>query len=184
VRHTRFQVLTTSPLCAPRHHPLSRSRWLLGGAAARGGEHWRGLPLSGDGGCAPGEAKQRPRPYFVSAADGCYCRDLGRLTGLVCQVCKLRQQQQQQHPQRPVPPRVLRRLPLPQRQRLLPVAPPPKQPLPPSPHQHAQSLWRSNRVRQRTPTPASTQYSYTPACQQQLRQWSSRRRRAVRRRWV
>jgi hypothetical protein len=25
----------------------------------------------------PGEAKQRPRPYFVSAADGCCCRDLG-----------------------------------------------------------------------------------------------------------
>jgi hypothetical protein len=67
---------------------------LLGGARGRRALAWA---LSGDGGGAPGEAKQRPRPYFVSAADGCYCRDLGGLTGLVYQVYELRQQQQH-HP--------------------------------------------------------------------------------------
>jgi hypothetical protein len=47
-----------------------------------GGSSGRALAraLSGDGGCAPGEATQRPRPYFVSAADGCWLL-LSRLGG-------------------------------------------------------------------------------------------------------
>jgi hypothetical protein len=146
-----------STLCAEALPFVPQSLVVGGNSSGRGA---LARALSGDGGGAPGEAKQRPRPYFVSAADGCYCRDWGGLTGLVCQVCKLRQQQQQ-HPQRTVLPRVLRRLP--QRQRLLPVAPPPKQPLPPPPQQHTQSLRRSSRVRQRT-TPASTQYTTSSSC--------------------
>jgi hypothetical protein len=57
---------------------------VVGGSSSGRGALTRSL--SGNGGGAPGEAKQRPRPYFVSAVDGCYCRDLGGLTGLVCQV--------------------------------------------------------------------------------------------------
>jgi hypothetical protein len=42
----------------------------------------------GCGGCARALAVYKPPPptLFVFATDGCYCRDLGRLTGLVCQV--------------------------------------------------------------------------------------------------
>jgi hypothetical protein len=160
-----FPSVDDEPTLCAEAPPFVPQSLVVGGSSSG-----RGAParvLSGDGGGAPGEAKQRPRSYFVSAADGCCCRDLGGLTGLVCQVYKLRQQQLQ-HPQRPVPPRVLRR----GRDYhyhsdsgcyLLPVAPPSKQPLPPPPQQHTQSLRRSSRVRQRT-TPASTQCTTTSSC--------------------
>jgi hypothetical protein len=84
VRHTRFQVLATGlGPTTPSLSSLSRCAEALPFVSgARGGEHenaWR----SG----AAGEAMQRPRPYFVPTADGCCCRDLGGLTGLVCQGC-------------------------------------------------------------------------------------------------
>jgi hypothetical protein len=117
-----FPSVDDEPTLCAEALPFVPQSLVVGGSSSGRGALARAL--SGDGGGAPGEAKQRPRPYFVSAADGCYCRDLGVgvgvgvAGGLVCQMCKLRQQQQH-HPQRPVPPRVLRRLP--QRQRLLPV---------------------------------------------------------------
>jgi hypothetical protein len=49
------------------------------------------------------------------------------------------------------------------RARVLPVAPPPQQPLPLPLQQHTQSIWRSSRTRRRT-TPASTQYATSGSC--------------------
>jgi hypothetical protein len=81
-------------LCAEAPPFVPQSLVVGGGAASSGRGAALARALSGDSGGAPGEAKQRPLPYFVSAAGGCYCRNLlGGLTGLVCQVYKLRQQQ-------------------------------------------------------------------------------------------
>jgi hypothetical protein len=54
--------------------PFVPQSLVVGGSSGRGA---LARALSGNGGGAPGEAKQRPRPYLVSAAGGCCCRDLG-----------------------------------------------------------------------------------------------------------
>jgi hypothetical protein len=139
VRHTRFQVLTTSPLCMRRGTtlcPTVAGCWgeqLGEGSTGTGFEWWRRW-------CS-GRSKATASAILCDRPAG------------VPQVCKLRQQQQQ-HPQRPVPPRVLRRLP--QRQRLLPAAPPPKQPLPPPPQQAAHAVAPAKQPR------ASTNHTARP----------------------
>jgi hypothetical protein len=125
---------------------------VVGGSSGRGARlAWA---LNAEGGGATGEAKQRPRSYFMSAAGGCCCRDLGGWQACCARCTKYKlterdsRQHRQQQTQRLVPLGVLRRLP--QRQRLAAASSTTTQaaPTPTPTAAHTHSIRRSSRVRQ------------------------------------